>query len=105
MRSRVFWTTEPCAGVAELEQAFLSQLPQRAEHGVRVDPEHGREVLCRRESLTRLRLALGDRSTDLRRDLLVEVGRFGSIDLDRNHDASDNSTKDRCSDECNNPAS
>src|SRR4029453_9605829 len=81
------------AAAAELEQAFFSEQPQRPQHGVRVDPEHGGEVLRGREPLTRLGLALGDRAPDLRGDLFVEVGRFGSIDLDRNHDASNNSTK------------
>jgi hypothetical protein len=56
-----------------------------AEHRVRVHAKFGREVLRRRKSLPRLRLAVGDRTPNLRSDLLVEVEGIGWVDLDVPH--------------------
>ena len=65
----------------ELEQPLVSQQSERTQHGVRVDPEHGGEVLGRRETFSGLCLSLGDCPADLGGDLLVEVGRVGLFTL------------------------
>jgi hypothetical protein len=70
---------------AKLEQTLVLQQPQGAKDGVRVDPENGREVPCRRESLTGLRLSVGDGTPDLGRDLQIEVGAIRFVHLDTNH--------------------
>ncbi len=76
---------------SKLEQAFVAQHPQGAEHGVGVDAENGREVFAGRKAFSRLRLTLCDRATDLSSDLLVEVGAVGSIDIDIQYGASNSS--------------
>jgi hypothetical protein len=65
-----------------LEQPLVAQGPERAEHGVGVDAHDGGEVPSRREPITRLRLAGGDRSSDLRGDLLVKVSGIAAIEID-----------------------
>ena len=80
------------APAPELEQALVAQETKRAEHRVRVHLEDGREVAGRRKALARLRLAVGDGAPDLGRDLLEELGRFLSIDLDTKHCAIHTST-------------
>src|SRR5262249_9266114 len=67
---------------AELEQALLAELPERAQHGVAVDPEDGREVACRRKPLARPGLAVGDCPADLGRHLLVQVVSAAAVDVD-----------------------
>jgi len=66
-------------------------LPACPQHGVRVDAENGREVLGGRKALSRFCLALGDRSPDFTRDLLVEIGRILPVHLDIEHSASHSS--------------
>ena len=56
------------ASASELEQPFVAQRPQCAEHRVRVHAENGREVFRRREALARLGLAVCDRAADLSSD-------------------------------------
>jgi hypothetical protein len=58
---------------AELQKSLVAKESQRAKDGVCVDTENCGEVSRRRETITRFRLAVGDGSTDLRRDLLVEI--------------------------------
>src|ERR1022692_1062595 len=52
-------TTSP----PELQQALISQLSKRPEHGVLVDTEDRCHVTCRRKSLSRLGLTFGDVTT------------------------------------------
>ena len=76
---------------AELEQPLVAQLPERAQGGVPVDLEDGRKIAGRRQPLAGLRLPFGDRPPDLSCHLLMQFGRFGAIDLDTEHGASDTS--------------
>jgi hypothetical protein len=73
------------ATAPELEQSLVLQQSPRAQDGVGVDSENGREVSCRRESLTGLRLALGDGTPNLRGDLQIEVGAIRLVHLDTDH--------------------
>jgi glucose/arabinose dehydrogenase len=57
----------------ELEQSLVAEQAQRTQHGVRVDAEDGGEILRRREALSRLRLSLGDRPSNLSGDLFVQI--------------------------------
>jgi hypothetical protein len=66
---------------AHLQQAFLTQQPQRAQHRVGVDAEHAGELLRLGDALARPRLALDDGPADLRRHLLVQVGGIPAVDL------------------------
>jgi hypothetical protein len=79
------------ATASKLEQPFVLKQPQRAQDGVGVDSEDGREVSCRWESLTGLRLSVGYRTPNLGRDLLVEVGSIRPVHLDSNHCTSNTS--------------
>ena len=63
------------AAAAKLEQAFVSELPEGAQHGVRVDAEYSGEVLRRWQTLSRAGFAVGDRASNLGRDLFMEIGR------------------------------
>ena len=81
------------AAAPELEHPLVAEEAQRAQHGVRVDAEDGREVPGGRQTLARLRLAVGDRAPDLCRDLLEELGRLLLIDLDFEHRAVHTITK------------
>ena len=76
---------------SKLEQAFVPQQAERAEHRIRVDVEDGREVLGGRQALARLRLAIRDRAADLTRDLFEEIGGVSSVDVDIEHGASHSS--------------
>ena len=51
------------ATATKLEQPLVLEQPQRAQDGVGVDAEDGREVSCRWESLAGLRLPVCDRTT------------------------------------------
>jgi hypothetical protein len=55
----------------ELEKALFSQQPKGAQHGVRVHPEHGGEILGLRDALTGTSFTVGDRSPDVGSDLFV----------------------------------
>jgi hypothetical protein len=70
------------SSAAELEQAFVAQLSQRAQNGVRVDAEDGGEVAGRGEPLAGLRFSLGNGAADLYGDLLVQIGGLFAVDLD-----------------------
>ena len=76
----------------KLQQALVSKGAKRAQDGVRVDPDDGGEVTRRREALTRFRLAVGDRASDLRGHLLVQIRGVLPINLDSEHDASNTSS-------------
>ena len=56
----------------ELEQAFVSQTPERSENRVGVHSEDCRQVSSRGQSFTRLCFSVSDGAPDLRCDLLVE---------------------------------
>ena len=58
------------AAAAELEQPLVAEKAERPEDRIRVHAEDGGEVPRRREPLARFRFAVGDRSSDLRRNLL-----------------------------------
>ena len=70
------------AAAPELEQPLVAQQAKRTENGVRVDVEHGGEVLRRREPPARLRLAVRDCTPNLGGHLLVERGPLLAIHLD-----------------------
>src|SRR5436190_1258620 len=84
-RTTVPWTTSPSLIVGKVD----------AESGTgwasSVDAALGREVARRRQALGGLRLAVGDRTANLGRGLLVQVGGFGAVELDAQHGASNNS--------------
>jgi hypothetical protein len=80
------------APTAKLEQTLVAQRAQGPEYGIRIHAEDGREVAGRRETLARLRFALGDCASDLGRYLLVQVSRFVAIYLDSYHGASNTSS-------------
>ncbi|HET9012276.1 MAG TPA: hypothetical protein VFN38_10715, partial [Gemmatimonadaceae bacterium] len=80
------------AAAPELEDALVAQLSQRAQHGVPVDLEDGRQVAGRRQAFSGLRLALGYRAPDLGGHLLVQVCWISAVDLDIYHGATDTSS-------------
>ena len=80
------------SAAAELEQALVAQLPERTKDRVLVHAEDRGKVARGREPLARLGLAFRDRAPDLRCDLLVELGRFGPVDVDTKNGASNNSS-------------
>ena len=81
------------ASAAELQEPLLAKDAEGAQHGVRVHSEDGGEVSSRRESLTGRGFSVRDRAADLGRDLFVEVGGVCLVDLDMQHDISNNSIK------------
>jgi hypothetical protein len=89
-----FWRTRnrDAPPSLELQQSLVAQHPQRSEHGVGIDAQHGGEVLGRREALSAMRLPCGDGTPDLGRHLIVQGHALGAVDLDRQHDASNSST-------------
>ena len=81
------------AAAAKLEQPLVLKQPQRAQDGVGVDPEHGREVSCGWESLTGLRLSVCDRTPYLGGDLKIEkVAAVLLVHLDTNQCTSNTSS-------------
>jgi hypothetical protein len=80
------------ATATKLEQPLVLKEPQRAQDGVRVHTENGREVSCWRESLTGLHVAVRDRTTYLGGDLEIEVGRVLLVHLDTNQCTSNTSS-------------
>lgn len=79
------------AAAAELEQALVTKRSERAQDGVGVDAELGREVARGRKPLPGRGLTVRDGSSNLRGDLGVQIRWFGRIHLDIHHDASDTS--------------
>ena len=75
------------AAAAEFEEAFVAELAEGAQDGVGVDVENGGEVFGGWESFAGFCFAVGDRAADLTGDLLVQIGRVCSVDLDIQHDA------------------
>ena len=71
----------------EVEQALVSKNPHRAEHRVRVHPEHSRQIARRWKPLAWACFAVGDRATDLRSNLIVQPKGLVAVDLARDHDA------------------
>ena len=75
----------------KLEQPLVAEVAQRAQHRVAVDVEDRGQVSGRRQTVTGLGLAVGNRTANLGRHLLVEVGGRASIDVDVQDGASNNS--------------
>lgn len=69
----------------DLEQPFIPKLPERAEDGVSVHLQHGGQIYRGREPLARARLSARDRAANLGRNLLVQVCRLVSVQLDMEH--------------------
>ena len=69
----------------DLEQSLVPKLPERAKHGVSVHLQHGGQVERGREPLAWAGLSIRDRTPDLGRNLLVQVGRLVSVQLDMKH--------------------
>jgi hypothetical protein len=80
------------ASAPELDQAFVTEHPQRPEHGVAVHVQHRREVPGGRKPLSGAYLALGDGPADFRAHLLVERQRVLPVNLDTSHDDNQTST-------------
>ena len=76
----------------ELQQALVPQQPQRAQHRVGVDLQHGGQVSCGREPLTGPDLSVRDRAADLGADLVVERQWVAPVQFDIQNDASQTST-------------
>jgi DNA-binding beta-propeller fold protein YncE len=64
---------------AELEDAFISKHPKRAQHGVAVDTQDSRHVVGGRQSLTGPNIAVGYVPADLCGDLFMQ--RHGGVPL------------------------
>jgi hypothetical protein len=60
-------------------------LPERAEDGVSVHLQHGGQVERGREPLARAGLSFRDRTANLGSNLLVQVCRLVSVQLDMKH--------------------
>jgi len=69
----------------DLEQPFVAKLPERAEDGVSVHLQHGGQVQRGREPLARAGLSVRDRTANLGRNLLMQVCRLVSVQLDMKH--------------------
>lgn len=69
----------------ELEQPLVPQLAERAEDGVPVHLQHGRQIQRGREPLARTGLSSRDRAANLGRNLLVQICRLISVELDMKH--------------------
>jgi hypothetical protein len=69
----------------DLEQPLVPKLPERAEDGVSVHLQHGGQVQRGREPLARAGLSIRDRAANLGRNLLVQVCRLVSVQLDMKH--------------------
>lgn len=69
----------------DLEQPFVPKLPERAEDRVSVHLQHGGQVQRGREPLARAGLSIRDRTANLGRNLLVQVCRLVSVQLDMKH--------------------
>ena len=80
------------ATASKLKDPLVAQDPKGAENGVGVDPQHGREVLGWWESLSGASLAIGDGPSNLCGHLVMEGDSLGTVNLDLEHDAMDNST-------------
>jgi hypothetical protein len=69
----------------DLEQPLVPKLPERTEDGVSVHLQHGGQVERGREPLAREGLSIRDRTANLGRNLLVQVCRLVSVQLDMKH--------------------
>ena len=75
------------AAAAELEQAFVAELSEGAEDGVRVHSEDCGEVFGGRESFAGFGFAVGEGAADLACDLFVQVEGVVVVELDTSHGA------------------
>jgi photosystem II stability/assembly factor-like uncharacterized protein len=76
---------------AKVEQPLIAKLPQCTQDRVRVHGKHCGKVPRRRQPFAWAGFTLSDGTPDLRRDLLVEIGRLLAVHLDTEHGASDTS--------------
>ena len=68
-----------CTATADFQQSLVAKHPERAKDGVRMDPEDRGEILRLGNPLPGSCLAVRDRPSDLRGDLLVQIGLAGAI--------------------------
>jgi len=69
----------------DLEQPLVSKLSECAEDGISVHVQHGGEVERGREPFARAGLSVRDRTADLGGNLLVQICRLVSVQLDMKH--------------------
>jgi hypothetical protein len=79
----------------KVEEPFIAQDAQGAQHRVRVHAEHRRQVLGGRQSFAGRRFTGGDGVADLRGHLIVKSDVFRAVDLDIEHGAMHSSTMNR----------
>ena len=70
---------------SEVEQSFVAQLVECADHRVLVDLEDCRKIDGRWQTFTLYDLTLGDCSANLRRHLLIDRDRVVPIDIAESH--------------------
>lgn len=75
----------------EVEQAFVAQGPERAQHRIPVHTQLGREIARRRQPFTRGGFAVCNGPSYLGSYLLVQLGRRVAVQLDPKHGASNTS--------------
>jgi hypothetical protein len=69
----------------DLEQPLVPKLPKRPQDGVSVHLQHGGQVQRGRQPLARAGFSVRDRTANLGRNLLVQVCRLVSVQLDMKH--------------------
>ena len=80
------------SSAGEIEEPFVAKHVEGTDDGVLVHPEDRRQVDGRRKAFTLGRLAVGDRSSNLRRYLLVQREFGDSTEVGRLHRTNWNST-------------
>ena len=77
---------------AELQQALIAQHAQGTQHGVGIDVQHRRQVPGPRQPLAGADLPVRDRPADAGANLVIQRQGITAIQVDLQHNASDNST-------------
>lgn len=72
---------------SEVDRPFITKNSQRAQDGVSINTQHGREVNRRRKPFTGFDLSIRDGFSNFRGDLIVQSKLFGTIYLDIQHGA------------------
>jgi hypothetical protein len=80
--SPTLWRTgdDDGSSTAKLQEPFISKDTECAQHSIGVDPKDGSEILGLRDPISRVGLAVGDGTADLRGNLIVERHGIGTID-------------------------